>query len=389
MGHTGRLAVVIAAFLLGAFTLVACGGSDSQDSAGAGQESASAGQEDASAGGDSSGVAEAQANVDAAMEPITWKGPTDPVDISGLAGEEIWVIELASAVPYIHALALGVEEAAKEASITTQLFDARGDTLQVSKGISQAVSAGAKGVVLIADSATVAQTVAEAGSKGVTVVTLASNDIDSPPVEGEFGRATWSFYNAGALEADWAIADSDGKAHILQLTNTDYGSAIARGKGFADRVNEICPDCVVTEEKVQVANFEKQLPSITKAAVQSDPDLGYVEVSFDGMVFPVEAALRELSKTDVKIISSNAADANLDAMRAGGLQAFDVGTPATWAGWAGFDQLARGMAGQEPAEEYIPERGFTPDTLPAGNSETELYGDVDFRAEFRKLWGLE
>jgi hypothetical protein len=63
-----------------------------------------------------------------------------------------------------------------------------------------------------------------------------------------------------------------------------------------------------------------------------------------------------------------------------------IADPAEWMGWQAADELARAFAGAAPSNVLVTWRLLDKDNAPA----TEGWmGDVDFRAEYQRLWGLK
>ena len=95
------------------------------------------------------GLAEAKAEVEAAMQKPQFVPPGEAFDISKLKGKHVWIITSTMAVPFVATIAHGVEAAAKVAGIETTLFDGKGDVSQWNRGMAQAVAQHADGIVTV------------------------------------------------------------------------------------------------------------------------------------------------------------------------------------------------------------------------------------------------
>ena len=95
------------------------------------------------------GLAEAKAEVEEAMQKPKFVPPGEAFDISKLKGKHIWIITSTMAVPFVATIAHGVEEAARVAGIETTVFDGKGDVSQWNRGMAQAVSQHADGIVTV------------------------------------------------------------------------------------------------------------------------------------------------------------------------------------------------------------------------------------------------
>jgi ribose transport system substrate-binding protein len=114
--------------------------------------------------------------------------------------------------------------------------------------------------------------------------------------------------------------------------------------------------------------------------------LDWIFSGFDFMLTPlVQTAVRE-GRDDVKGISYDGNQQNLDFIREGKGQAAVIGYPLEWAGWAGVDQLNRAMNNQPAAKEAgLSFRVLDKSSIPPAGK--PYIGDLDFRAKYRGLWG--
>ena len=62
-----------------------------------------------------------------------------------------------------------------------------------------------------------------------------------------------------------------------------------------------------------------------------------------------------------------------------------IADPAEWMGWQATDELVRAFAAQPAADTPVAYR-LIEDNAP---TTAGWMGDVDFRAEYKRLWGLQ
>jgi ribose transport system substrate-binding protein len=87
----------------------------------------------------------------------------------------------------------------------------------------------------------------------------------------------------------------------------------------------------------------------------------------------------------VKVGTFNGVSPALELIRKGQLTA-SVGGAMEWGAWAAMDNMNRMLAGDEAVEQNVPIRLITAenvDTIEPGGPWT---GDIDFRAEYQKIW---
>jgi ribose transport system substrate-binding protein len=114
----------------------------------------------------------------------------------------------------------------------------------------------------------------------------------------------------------------------------------------------------------------------------------WVYCGYDFMCSPFVRVLQRRGRTEVKVISYDGNLENLAFIRNGRNQVATIGYPLEWAGWAVIDNHNRHFNNVRlwPGTRYIEFRLLDKTNLPrAGRS---WQGDIDFRARFKRLWGV-
>lgn len=337
------------------------------------------------------GIDQAKAEVEKVEVMPQFVAPGEPFDISKLKGKHIWIITSTLAVPFVATIAHGVEAAAKEAGLETTLFDGKGQVSEWNRGMSQAVDQHADGIVTVGASPELMKgpTAAALAAK-IPVVDTLTADQAAPLVPGNNAHVSISFYHSGQLQADYAIAKSGGKAHVLILGDNEFPGEVSRVEGMEHEFKTLCPDCAVTVQDTQVGNLGVKLGQLTQTLLRRDPTITMVLPTYDAQAIYVVPAIKAANlSSPVEVVGSDAVSSNLDWIRQGNVQVADVGEPDVWAGWAAVDQVARAMLGLPTVEEEIPLRLFVASNLKdVSNDENALFGG-DFVAQYRKLWGLK
>lgn len=337
------------------------------------------------------GVDQAKAAVEKAKGMPQFVAPGQPFDMSKLKGKHVWIITSTLAVPFVATIAHGAEAAAKEAGLVTTLFDGKGEVSEWNRGLAQAVAQHADGIITVGASPELMKGPMEAArAANIPVVDTLTADQSASLVPGTFAHVSISFRHSGELQADEAIAKSDGKAHVLILGDNEFPGEVTRVEGMQNEFKTLCPDCVVTVQDTQVGNLGVKLGQLTQTLLRRDPNITLVLPTYDAQGIYVVPAIKAANlSSPVEVIGSDAVDSNLDWIRAGNVQVADVGEPDVWAGWAAVDEVARAMLGLPSVEEGIPLRLFVADNLKGvSNDENALFGG-DFTQQYRKLWGLK
>ena len=79
------------------------------------------------------------------------------------------------------------------------------------------------------------------------------------------------FEQAGRLEADWVIADSEGTANVLVITSNDANSTNSLVRGMKDEFATKCPDCEVQFVDVAIPDWAREIRGEVSSALVSDP----------------------------------------------------------------------------------------------------------------------
>jgi ribose transport system substrate-binding protein len=331
--------------------------------------------------------------VEAAKAPIAFIEPGPAIDVAPLAGREIWIISADLSIPFHQNIVAGFQEAATAAGLTSQVFDGKGQQQEASRGIDQAIAAGAGGIALLSISPSfqvgALQRAEEAGIPVIGMLTTSAEDHPWPLTDGE---ATYSYYKSGFLLGAYAVQESDLPFHSAYLDVSEFKELGYLKEGLYDAIAELCgADCPIEYSDMLVANFQEQSQTLTQSQLNRFPDITWIFPAFDAMalfVVPsVEAAQRA---EDVDIGSINAVTANLQFILDGRVQVVDDGIPNRWMGWGGVDRLLRAMVGEAPATSEVPIRLFDAETLQGVdiNDEDSLFGGTDYRGAYQALWGL-
>jgi len=337
-----------------------------------------------------SGVRQAVQAVQTAMQRPKFVEPGSPVAMSKLKGKTIWIITSTLAVPFVATIAHGVQAAAQVAGLSTMLFDGKGNVSEWNRGMTEAVNQGASGIVTVGASPVLMKGPTAAAKKAhIPVVDTLTADQADPLVPGTFAHVSISFYHSGQIQADYTIAESNGRAQALVFGDNEFPGEVTRVQGMRQQFETLCPACAVTVQDTQVGNLGTALGQLTQTLLRRSPDITWVLPTYDAQAVYVVPALKQanLSST-VKVVSSDAVSSNLDWVRQGTAQVADVGEPDVWCGWAAVDEIARAMLGMPAVNERIPLRLFTRANLAGvADDENKLFGG-DFVTQYKKLWGM-
>jgi ribose transport system substrate-binding protein len=187
--------------------------------------------------------------------------------------------------------------------------------------------------------------------------------------------------------ANWVVADSNGKAHILLLDVPAFAVLSSFVSSFKATVSSRCPDCSVSLVNATVPQFDaNQLNGVIETAIQKDPSINYF-VSPDAFINGLPQALAGAGLANrVKIAGNSYGTEQIADIKAGTESAW-IGTPIEYFGWLAMDSILRdtqGMAVQ--ANAALPTQLITKANVDSLKS-TEYYNPpFDYQAQFSKIW---
>jgi ribose transport system substrate-binding protein len=280
----------------------------------------------------------------------------------------------------------GAAAAAKVLGWKSRTIDGKGTPADEAAAIEQAITLKPDAIILHAiDPETVKGAIKNAKSAGIAVI--ASSVPESNLVDFSKSPTEDSWVHSGALQADFIIAQSDGKAKYIQLTNPEFGVVKLRTQGFEQEIAK-CSGCKkVASASYTFADMASKLPQLTQQLLQSNPTADTIVVPYDAAAPFVLQGMKAVGKK-LTVVAGDGTTEGLKCIRTDcGL----TGTPAlpvTWIGWTDIDAANRIFNKQDPsaASTGLPTKFMTKDNVPSQNGPWQ--GDIDFPSAYAKLWGV-
>jgi ribose transport system substrate-binding protein len=381
--------------LVAAFALAACSNSAT------GSSTASS---PASSGGSAAPVAGATDPAAASKKAYTGvveQPPSSPVKPA--ANALAWVVSCGQQVPTCAGPAAAAVTAAKTAGWDVKLCDGKLNPQGWAACIRQGISAKATGIIVIGQDCNSFQAaLQEAKAAGIPTIGAGGNDCDVTGGQKLFSATVQSlakmtnqqwWAELGALQADWIIAKTNGKAQVLSVQFTDavWGGWIQ--DGFTKEL-ATCADCkVVSTLKVGNADVATgKLPQMFGNALLKAPTVNAVDVPLDGWFFAgLSQAVQSSGRgAQLAVVGAFGEPGNLDLIRKGIGEDATVAFNAEWIGWSGIDNLARVLAKQpaQPAGAGLQVIDAN-HNMPAAGETFRYEPAVDFEGAYKKDWGVE
>ncbi len=382
-GTTPRRRWLVVAVVAG-IGLAACSSSSGGGSTAGGSSSSGASSDSAP------GVADALATVAkyrATSDAFTAPGPA--FDATSLKGGSLYYVSLSQAIPVLAREQEGIKQAATALGMSFHVCDGKFQPAQAAACINAAVSAGAKGIftdsIVIGAVSTAA---ANAASKGIPIVALSAIGTSTKNVSYVSNGDELSHM----VSASWIVADSGGKAKVLQTGVQDDSGAINDITTGSKPIFDKCTGCNVVRA-TYTAQTVPGIPSLISSSLLKNRDRNYGFPQFDFLVPLYKSGVQTAGFTNkMKIVSTNAVVSSMQLVKSGG-QAADAGSNRNYSGWAATDTMARMIKGQTVAPYIVPVRLFDKTNIDsvtlteAAATSGEWFGSLAYQKDFQKLWG--
>lgn len=371
-----RLRLIVVLLALGsASVLAAACGSDEDSSSGSSTTSGDAAAVD---------VARYQAAAERAMEPVTaWPGPTEGPRAQ--PGKRVLFLSCGFAAEGCKRPADAAAEAGKALGWDVNVVDGKFDPKVYNRVIQQAVDQKVDAIILDAiSSEAVSQSLKRARAAGIPVGSWDS--ANTPSEDGVTFEVDVPNDAEGEALGNFMVWRTNGETKAYLLQAPEFKACVAWVEG-AKRVIESCESCeIAKEDQMAAADAATRVPQLVVASLREDPQINAVVAPYDAAMLATVPSMAQAGVLDdVQVGAFNGITPWLDFIRAGRVAA-TVAEPQEWGTWAAFDNINRLLAGDEIVEQHIPIRLITQDNIdeiPEGQS---WEGDIDFRAEYERIW---
>ncbi len=306
-------------------------------------------------------------------------------------GKTIVIITCSMAAEGCARMSRGSEEAAALLGWKSILVDAVGDPSKMADGVRRAVSIKADGILLQGvDAEVIPAALQQARDAGIHLISGDGNDGTGKYFEA-IQPVPVSFETGGYEAAATAYKMAGYKLAALEMHDDEFSAVVSRFKG----VNRFIKDCadaggdckVIASDNCLVADLTTRLPQQAISLVRRHPDYNVLFGGFDAQLnFMIQGLVQAGLTRKGFSAGFDANVANLDIIRRDGYQRLSVGGPAEWIGYANIDDMNRLLAGQKPVPQGLNQKVLVKENLPESGA---WVGDVDFRAKYKKIWGVQ
>ncbi|MHB8619083.1 MAG: substrate-binding domain-containing protein [Chloroflexota bacterium] len=315
-----------------------------------------------------------------------WTGPTSgPTAVPGkrivyMSGDE--TNSLAKAYgDYLTA-------AAKAVGWSVKVIDGKGSPTGWLAGMNQAIGLHPNGIVIFADAASLQDPIKAATAQHIPVVGLHAAATPGA-TQGLFTNIEEDPKEIGLAEAQYAIADSGGKARAIIVFHGEYAiaqiKAEAMKKGLAP-----CTGCKLLDYvNFPASEAAQRMPQLVTSWVSRyGPHFYALTVGDNDYDFAVPAlSSGGVSKSGVKLIGSDGTPAAYQRIRSGNYQVATVPEPSELQGYQAIDELNRAFHGMPPSGYVAPAYLVTKGNVDAEGGKHNLFIPSNgYKQHYLQIW---
>jgi ribose transport system substrate-binding protein len=320
----------------------------------------------------------------------TWDGPTSGPKIRPGASIAFIAADLRNGG--VAGVYEGVREAAAAAGWTVRIHDGAGTERGRAAAIARALAEQPAGLIFGGfDAREQAAMLSTATAAGLPVVGwhAAAN---AGPGDGLFTNIGTDPLDVAEVTAMVAIAQSNGTARVVIITDTRFAVAVAKSNRMAVTLRR-CGRCeVLAIEDVSLDTVAQRMPGTTHALWQRfgtrwTHTLAINDLYFDHM----GDTLRTLGGSAASLSNLSAGDGSTTAykrIRSNGPQVGTVPEPLNLHGWQLIDEMNRALSGLPPSGYSAPVHFATAGTLAFDGGPSDRFDPGNgYREQYKKFWG--
>jgi ribose transport system substrate-binding protein len=273
------------------------------------------------------------------------------------------------------------------------VIDGKGSPASWVAGFNQAIALKPDGIAIFADAKSLQDPIRTATSQGITVIGLHAASLPGPaPDLHLFVNIQEDPREIGKAEADWAIADSDGKAHVVVITHNEYQIAATKSGATRDEI-QACQGCkVVDYVNFPASEAAQRMPQLTTSWVQRFGLPLYITSVGDNDLDFAVPALRAagVDPDQAKLIGADGNRSAYERIRKGKqYQTVTVSEPIELQAYQAVDEFNRAFNKASPSGFVQPPYLVTPENVnEAGGKKNIFVPDNDYKKHYLQIWGV-
>jgi ribose transport system substrate-binding protein len=321
-----------------------------------------------------------------------WLGPTSAPKPQ--SGKQIVYLSGDENIDTSHEYGVYMQEAAAKIGWKVTVIDGKGSPTSWLAAFDQAIALKPDGIAIFADAASLQDPIKKARAQNIIIVGLHAAGIPGPfPDLGVFFNIQGDPRNVGKAQAEWAIADSDGKARVVVLTHNEY--KIAETKSTATKTMlEKCSDCKVLEYANSPASeADQRMAQLTTSWIQRFGLPLYITSVGDNDFDFAVPVLRNggIAPGQVKLIGADGTRSAYDRLHKGNAyQEMTVSEPVELQAYQAIDEFNRAFNGQAPSGFVQPPYVVTTSNVNKEGGEKNVFiPSNNYKEHYLSNWGVK
>jgi ribose transport system substrate-binding protein len=314
-----------------------------------------------------------------------WRGPKSAP--AHQAGKNVQIIVCSKQAVACVTAANGAKEAASKLGWKADIIDGGGTPQGFATAFNTAISRKADAIVTMAvPSAAVGGSLTKAKQAGIPTVAVGDKEPDTGTKYDAYVPFPMPLMNAVLAYAD--IAGNNGKADTVVVEDPGF-PVLTQSAAEYRKILGTCSACKSASQKWQItdASDPTKVSTIVRSALSKNPTATTLALPYAiGLPAAVQAA--KSSGKNVAVVAKDADEVGLKAV-ADGSSKYNAGSSVVWAGWAGMDQVVRGLAKKPylgPTETGLGVALFSQANAPKSGDIESWPGLIDYKAQYQKIW---
>ncbi len=339
-------------------------------------------------------VALAKAFVARVTAPVTtWDGPT--TGPKAQRGKLIIYVSSDLQNGGVQGVSKGVAEAAAAIGWQLRIIDGQGTVQGQTDAMNQAIALNPDGIILGGLDATSQQaTLQKATALGIKVVGWHAGSTPGPiPDMGVFTNITSDPAATAKLAADYAIAQSNGTAQAVILTDSEYSIAVTKSQGMRSELAQ-CQNCkLLSYEDTSLAEASTRMPPLMTSLLKRYGSnlwvLGINDLYFDYATSSLHSANIGQGGPPQFISAGDGSASAYDRIRNGQHQVATIPEPLNQQGWQIVDELNRAFANGQPSRYVMDVHLVTKANIGVDGGPQNIFDPGNgYRNQYKQLWGV-
>jgi ribose transport system substrate-binding protein len=319
-----------------------------------------------------------------------WRGPDSAPKPQ--AGKTIVFVSNDESNDANHAWGLAIVEAAKKIGWKASVIDGKATPTGWISAFNQAIALKVDGIITSADAKSLQDSFKEAASRGIPIVGIHAAALPGPDAKlGLFTNIQEDPREIGKAQADWVIADSNGKANVVVTSHNEFAIAETKSRAVEARLKQ-CPGCKVVEyANSPIAEVAQRQPQLVLSWVQRYGTPLYVTAVADYTVdFQVPAQRSAgVDPKQVNLIGADGQRSAYDRIRNGQYQTVTVSEPVEEQAYQAIDEMNRALNKAPPSSFVQAPYLVTPENVNAEGGDKNQFNPTNgYKEHYLKIWGV-